>query len=152
MKRILLVLCLALAPAVAQADEMDKYIELLRSDLRTGKVELLTEELKMTDAQAAKFWPIQRAYETELATIQDARLTMIKDYAKNYTMMNDDVAKSLTDRAFKLQEQRTSLLKKTTGKVSKEVSPMTAARFTQVESYVQSLIDVQIRGNVPVAP
>jgi len=151
-KRILLVLCLALAPAVANADDMDKYMELLRSDLRTGKVELLTDELKMTEAQAATFWPIQRAYETELAAVQDARMTLIKDYAKNYTMMSDVVAKDLTGRAFKLQEQRTALLKKYTGKVSKEVSPMTAARFAQCESFVQSLIDVQVRGTVPVVP
>ena len=152
MKKLLLFLFLVLVPAVATADELDKYMELLRSDLRTTKVELLTEELKMTEAQAAKFWPIQRAYETDLAANQDARLTMIKEYAKNYTMMNDAIAKTLTEQAFKLQEQRTSLLKKTTSKVSKEVSPMVAARFAQVESFVQSLVDVKVRGEVPVIP
>ena len=152
MKKLLMLLLLVLVPAVATADELDKYMELLRSDLRTTKVELLTEELKMTEAQAAKFWPIQRAYENDLAANQDARLTMIKEYAKNYTMMNDAIAKSLTDQAFKLQEQRTSLLKKTTSKVSKEVSPMVAARFAQVESFVQSLLDVKVRGEVPVIP
>ncbi len=152
MKKALLFLCLMLAPSIAFADEIDQYMELLRSDLRTSKVEILTTELKMTDAQAEKFWPIQRAYETDLATLQDARLTMIKDYAKNYSMMNDAVAKSLTDRAFKIQEQRTSLLKKYTGKVSKEVSPMVAARFAQVEAFVQSLFDLKVRGEVPVVP
>jgi len=151
-KKALLFLCLMLVPAMAVADEIDQYMELLRSDLRTTKVEILTTELKMTDAQAEKFWPIQRAYETELATIQDARLTMIKDYAKNYSLMNDAVAKSLTDRAFKIQEQRTALLKKTTGKVSKEVSPMVAARFAQVEAFIQSLFDLKVRGEVPVVP
>ena len=152
MKKALLFLCLMLVPAMAVADEIDQYMELLRSDLRTTKVEILTTELKMTDVQAEKFWPIQRAYETELATIQDARLTMIKDYAKNYSLMNDAVAKSLTDRAFKIQEQRTALLKKTTGKVSKEVSPMVAARFAQVEAFIQSLFDLKVRGEVPVVP
>ena len=152
MKRLLLVLCLALAPAVAHADELDKYMEMLRSDMRTAKVELLTEELKMTEPQAAIFWPIQREYETELAKVQDARYAMIKDYAKAYTTMDDATAKSLMDRAFKLQEQRTGLLKKYSGKVAKSVSPQVAARFAQVEAFVQSLIDLKVRGEVPVLP
>lgn len=152
MKRLLLVLCLALVPAIAHADELDKYMEMLRSDLRTAKVELLTEELKMTEPQAAIFWPIQREYETELAKVQDARYAMIKDYAKAYTTMDDATAKSLMDRAFKLQEQRTGLLKKYSGKVSKSVSPQVAARFAQVESFVQSMIDLKVRGEVPVLP
>jgi len=152
MKSMLVVLCLALFPAIAGAEELDKYMELLRSDLRTAKVELLTDELKMTDAQIAQFWPIQREYETQLSVIQDARYAMIKDYAKNYTIMDDVKAKSLMDTAFKLQDQRTALLKKYSGKVSKGVSPMVAARFAQVESFVQSLIDLKIRGEVPIVP
>ena len=150
MKKLLLVLCLALAPAVAGADELDKYMEMMRTDLRAAKVELLTDELKMTDPQAAIFWPIQREYEVELAKVQDARYAMIKDYAKAYSVMDDATAKSLMDRAFKLQEQRTALLKKYSGKVSKQVSPQVGARFAQVEAFVQSMIDLKLRGEVPV--
>jgi Spy/CpxP family protein refolding chaperone len=152
MKKAFILLCLALVPAIASAQGLDKYIEMLRSDIRTQKTVLLTEALKLTDAQSTKFWPIQREYETELAKVQDARLAMIKDYAASYDTMDDAKATALMNAAFKLQDQRSALLKKYCGKVSKDVSPMVATRFAQVEAFVQSLVDVQVRGEVPLVP
>jgi len=144
--------CLALVPAAAFAQGLDNTIELLRSDIRTEKVELLTDALKLTEAQTTTFWPIQREYETELAKLQDARIAMIKDYAQSYDTMDDAKAKSLMNQAFKFQDDRSALLKKYAGKVSKSVSPLVAARFAQTEAFVQSLVDVQIRGEIPLVP
>jgi len=92
MKRTLLALALLLLPAVALADDLDKYIELMRSDLRTGKTAVMTEYMKLSDADGAKFWPLQREYETELAKIEDQRIAMIKDYAANYASLTDQKA------------------------------------------------------------
>ena len=139
-------------PTVAFADDMEKYVELMRSDLRTGKTQLLTEALKLSDADGKKFWPIQREYETELAKVGDQRIQLIKDYAAAYDSMTATTAKSLIDRAFKLESTRLSVLKKYTDKVSKDVNPRVAARFAQVEAVVNSLIDLKIRSETPLVP
>ena len=152
MKKILILLCLALVPGIALAEGLDKYIELLRSDIRTQKTALMTEAVALTDAQSPKFWPIQREYETELAKLQDARIAMIKDYGQNYAAMDDAKAKTLMATAFKLSDQRGALLKKYADKVSKAVSPMVAARFAHTEAFIQSMIDVQVQGEVPLVP
>ena len=128
-KWLLLPLLLAVVvPTVAIADDMEKYVELMRSDLRTGKTELLTEALKLTSADGQKFWPIQREYETELAKIGDQRIQLLKDYAASYDSLTANQAKSLMDRAFKIESARLSLLKKYSDKVAKAVSPPVAAR------------------------
>ena len=150
MKRMFLVLLLLASPTIAAADNLDKYVELLRSDLRTTKTELLTEALEFKGDEGAKFWPIQREYEIELAKLGDARLTLIKDFAANYGNLSPEMAKDLTDRAFKLDASRAALLKKYTGKISKEVSPVTAARFAQCESLILSLVDVKVRSELPL--
>jgi hypothetical protein len=152
LKKALIVLCLALVPALASAQGLEKYIEMLRTDLRTAKVALITEALELTDAQGTNFWPIQREYETELAKLQDARLAMIKQYAADYESMDDAKATAIIKEGFKLTEQRSALLKKYAGKISKSVSPTIAARYVQVESFVQALVDVQVRGEVPLIP
>jgi hypothetical protein len=152
LKKFLVVLCLALVPALASADSMDKYVEMMRNDVRTAKVRIITEALEMSSAQSDKFWPIQRQYETELAKLQDERIAMIKQYAADYESMNDAKATALMNHAMKLQDQRNALLKKYAGKVSKGVSPIIAARYVQVESFVQSLVDVQVRAEVPLIP
>jgi len=77
---------------------------------------------------------------------------MIKQYAADYETMNDAKATALMNQALKLQEQRGALLKKYAGKVSKGVSPIIAARYVQVEAFVQSLVDVQVRSEVPLIP
>lgn len=152
-KWLLLPLLLAVVvPTVAIADDMEKYVELMRSDLRTGKTELLTEALKLTSADGQKFWPIQREYETELAKIGDQRIQLLKDYAASYDSLTANQAKSLMDRAFKIESARLSLLKKYSDKVAKAVSPPVAARFAQVEAIVNSLIDLKLRAETPLVP
>ena len=69
MKKLWLVLFLVVMPAIAVADDLDKYMEMLRSDFRTTKTQVLTEGLKLSEADGQKFWPIQREYETELVKI-----------------------------------------------------------------------------------
>ena len=64
-------------PTIAIADDMEKYVELMRSDLRNGKTELLTHALNLSDADGQKFWPIQREYETELAKVGDQRIQLL---------------------------------------------------------------------------
>jgi hypothetical protein len=152
-KWYLLPLLFALAvPTIAAADDMEKYVEMMRSDLRSGKTALLTEALKLSDADGQKFWPIQREYETELAKVGDQRIQLIKDYAAAYDSMTAATAKSLMDRAFKLESSRLAVLKKYADKVSKEVSPTVAARFAQVEAIVNSLIDLKLRAETPLVP
>ena len=135
------------APAMANTHDLT---ELLRSDLRTQKRALVTQAMQLNDEQSAKFWPVYSEFETELTKINDQRVTMIKDYAAAYNSMTDQAAKDLIKRGFKLQESRTSLLKKYVNKMSKAVDVKTAARWAQVEHALDSAIDLQIASELPL--
>jgi len=52
--------------------------------------------------------------------------------------------------AFKSKKDALSLLEKTAKKVSKDVDPVTAARFIQVENTLNLLIDLQLAGEIPL--
>ena len=152
MRKLLLALLLLAVPVAVAADDMDKYLEMLRSDLRTAKTTIHTEALELKDAEGEKFWPIQREYETELAKLGDQRLALIKDYAAHYDTLTAAKAKDLLARAFKLENSRLALLKKYADRISKEISPMVAARFAQVEAITNPLIDLQISAETPLVP
>jgi len=136
----------ATAPSFAQAD----LVEIMRSDLRTQKRALLTQALQLTEAQSEAFWPVYNEYESELIKLNDSRLTLIKDFASNYSTMTDPVAKDLVKRSFKWQEGSTKLLKKYYGKMEKVVSPIVAARWVQAEHAINSMIDVQVASEIPL--
>ena len=60
--------------AEARERNLRAYVELLRSDLRTQKVAVITEMMQFTEAEDAAFWPVYREYELELSRLNDERL------------------------------------------------------------------------------
>jgi len=138
------------AGARAQSADLEPYLELLRSDVRTQKVALITEAMEFTTEDASKFWPIYREYETNMAKLGDERVAILKDFVIAYDTMDDVKAKALLDRSFKFEEQRRQLFKKTVDKVGKQMSPVAAARFFQVENQINRLIDLQIASQLPL--
>lgn len=136
--------------AAAADDELERYIELLRADARADKVAILTEALALTQAQGELFWPIQRAYETELSTLGDRRLALIKEFAAVYGTMTDEQAADISAKWFKLQDDRMKLRKSYYKKVEKALGSLVAARFIQVENAIGLVIDVGLAAELPL--
>ncbi len=140
---------LVAVPNVAQADG-EQYLELMRQDLKTAKVAYLTEGMQLTAAQGEIFWPIYREYQNDLSKIGDNRLANIKDYAAHYESMTPEKASEIMKSSFKSRKGALSLLEKASKKVAKEIDPITAARFVQVENTLNLLIDLQLAGEIPL--
>jgi len=83
----------ASGPTVSEQD-----IELLRSDIRSAKKQIIAENMKLTNAQAEKFWPVYDAYAQETSKLGDARYALIKEYASHYEDMTDAQAESLVKK------------------------------------------------------
>ncbi|HKD50072.1 MAG TPA: hypothetical protein VKB90_04695 [Candidatus Acidoferrum sp.] len=69
-------------------------VDLLRKDLRSRKKQLIAENLKLTDAEATKFWPIYDQYTAELVKINDKKFGLIQEYADHWGTMTDEQAAS----------------------------------------------------------
>ena len=77
----------AQAPADKQQDtelNLSAYAELLRSDVRTSKVAIITEVMGFNEAEDRAFWPIYRTCDAEMSKLADERVDMIRDYVTNY--------------------------------------------------------------------
>jgi len=137
-------------PALAQGSAPEKYLELLRGDIRNAKVEILTEALDLPQAQADAFWPIYREYDTELSALGDRRVSMVKRFAEKYGTMTDVDAAAFGKDWFALQRDRLKLREKYHAKVAKATSSLVAARFIQVENTLGMLLDLQIAAELPL--
>jgi hypothetical protein len=80
----------------------------------------------------------------------DERLTLIKDYAEHYEMIDDAKADELISTAFKNRENRTKLHKSYYKKFKKALGAKRAAKFTQLDNQIDLLIDLQIAANLPL--
>ena len=143
------------APADQRQDttlNLSAYAELLRSDVRTLKVAIITEVMGFSEAEDRAFWPIYRDCDLEMSRLADERVRMIHDYAADYRTLTDERAASLAARALDLDTRRSAARAKCYERVKTALSPRMALRFLQVEHQLQLLIDLQIAAALPVAP
>ena len=147
---VILAGALASLPVIAGASSIESEIELLRSDLKAGKVEVVKEALHVEGAKADAFWPVYRKYQLDLDKIGDKRLALIKDFAANYDKMTDEKAKVLVKQALDLQSQRTNLLKSYYPQFEKVIGATEAAKLVQVEHLIMAVIDLQLAAEMPL--
>ena len=126
------------------------YIDLLRTDVRQQKAEMVGAVMQLSAADAAKFWPIYEEYDSELAKLNDLRVANIKEYASSYDQMTDAKADELIQKAFSYRKQRSELLAKYYERVKQALGGIEAARFIQVEDQLLLIIDLQIDSALPV--
>ena len=126
------------------------YIALLRSDVQAKKTDIIRQNMTLSGDQAQKFWPLQRSYEQDLTKLGDQRLSVIRDYAKNWDNLSDATAKDLGVRLLDYQKKRVDLRKKYFKRFSKDTTPIVAAKFFQVETQLESLIDLEIGSSLPL--
>jgi hypothetical protein len=133
-----------------QEQNLRADIELLRSDVRADKTKIMAAMMQLNDKDAAVFWPIYREYESDVAKLYDEKVAGIMDYADHYLQMTDEKADDLATRALQWEDQRTDLKKKYYERFKKALSPITAARFLQVENQLLMLVDLQVASSLPI--
>jgi len=136
--------------ASAQDQNIQEYIELLRSNVRQQKAEIMGAVMQLDVDQSAKFWPIYSEYDAELTKLNNLRVANIQEYARNYDQLTDAKADELIQKAFDYRRQRSELLAKYYGRVKASLGAVEAARFLQIEDQLLLIIDLQIASALPV--
>ena len=106
--------------------------------------------MKLTDAQAEKFWPVYDAYTQETTKLGDASYALVKEYAQNYENMTDAQADSLVDKMATLDVQTATLRQEWIPKFRKVLSGKQAALFFQLDRRINLLLDLQFAANIPL--
>ncbi len=134
------------------SQELNKeaYKELLNLDIEANELNIISEVLQLDEAEAAKFWPVFKEYDAELDSLDSARYQLLQDYVTNYTQMTDEKADELMAKSFEMESKRNDLNRKYYEKVKAVTSAVTAARFIQVESQIETLEKLQVQSMLPV--
>lgn len=147
MKKLIFLLVL-ISFTIVHAQEA--YLELLRQDLKTQKVAIITQAMQLSDENGAKFWPIYREFDNESMKLGDTYIILIKKYAENYQNMTEKVADELVNGVMDYREDRLKLLKKYYKKIKKVLSATTAAKFVQIQNQINMMIDLQVTSQLPL--
>jgi hypothetical protein len=138
--------------AASNPDEARAYFEVLRSDFNTGKIRALNQAMKLSYAEADKFWPIYRSYEKDLATVGDRKLALIREFLTHHQAgtLTDQNSNEMAAQWLQNAQDRLDLWKKYHQQISDAVSPVRAAQFLQIENQMAIFVDLSIASEMPM--
>jgi predicted oxidoreductase len=141
-----------LARAADVNDNIYNYLQLMRSDVNSLKVDLVTRIMKLSADDAKKFWPLYRDYENELGKLAINRAELVTEFVQCHKdgTFDEAKAKDMARRWFKSQRGRLDLLEKYHGKIQKALTSVQAGQFLQIENQIGLFIDVAIASEMPV--
>lgn len=150
MKKISLILIMAIASLSSYAQSSFKEdIDVLQSIYGKSKSDLVKQYMNLSDTQSAAFTKVYDNYETERKALGQTKFQLINDYAANYATLTDAKADELAKGTLKNHLSYEKLYSKTYNQAKKAVGAINAAKFLQLEVYLQTIIRAEILESIP---
>jgi hypothetical protein len=128
----------------------DQQIEMLRKDLRSRRKQLIAANMKLTDAEAEKFWPAYNTYTDELVSINHTKYALLKQYTATYDTMTDAEADNSLGKWIDVDESVAQLRRKYIAIFRNLLPAKKTALFFQLDRQIQMLIDLQLVSALPL--
>jgi hypothetical protein len=150
MKKLITGLFLTLAlGANAHAQSLDAQIDLARQAHNTDREALITMNQHFTVAEGEAFWPLYREYRALMNANGDMRLALIKEFAASYDTLTDEQANKLLLKSYDIQEDRTDTRRMYALKFQEVLPGKKVARIMQLESKMDTAIDMRLAAEIP---
>ena len=130
--------------------DVETDVLLLRRDLRADKKQLIALNLKLTETEATKFWPVYDQYAADMAKHNDEFYKLIKNYAENQKTLTDADAASMIKRWADIQVELSKTRQKYIPIVEKVIPARKAALFFQIDRRLYALMDLQTASKLPL--
>jgi hypothetical protein len=149
-------LCARMATAQAATQEStnhvikDQDLNLLRQDLRSKRKQLIAANLKLTDADASRFWPVYDEYVKELIAINDKKFGLIQEYADNWGKMTNDQSLLFIRQWLDMDIATAQLRQKYVPMVAKVLDGQKAATFFQLDRRITMMLELQVSSQMPL--
>jgi len=136
---------------VIKPNVTDEDIALLRKDLRAMKMQVIGENMSLSDAEGQKFWPIYNHYVKDLHDVNDQKYALLKQYAEMWATMSDEDALIYVRHWLEADGQAQALRLKYVPVVSQVLPGRKAATFFQLDRRLNMIIDLQLFSQIPLA-
>ncbi len=157
MKKIVLLLMLVSAlsislPVAAAQKPTDSDMQILLEKVKADKKLLVAANMKLSEAEAKKFWPVYDAYQAELGKLNKRVVTLIKAYAEDYNnnSMTDEKSKKMVTEMISIDEAEVAMKKAFVPKLYKAIPATKVARYLQIENKIRAALRYEIAGAVPL--
>lgn len=157
------VLCCGIAaqgqPATGQAQPSttapdqgipEQDIVMLRKNLRSQRKQIIAANMKLSDAEAEKFWPLYDQYVSDLVKVNTAKYELIKQYVNAQGNLTDAQADAAVKQWIGVDQSVSELRLKYVPAFRNVLSAKNTALFYQLDRRVQLMIDLQLAAALPL--
>ena len=146
------VLATALMVTAMAQNAATTNMEILRQKIKADKRLVVAQNLNLTDAEGAKFWPVYEAYQKDLQQIDERLATAILAYADAYNKgpVTNETAKKLLDEYLAIDDAEAKLKSATTPKILAALSAVKAARYVQIENKIRAAVRYELATAIPL--
>jgi hypothetical protein len=125
-------------------------LNLLRQDLRSKRRQLIAANLKLTEADAAKFWPVYDQYMTELIAINDRKFGLIQEYADNWGKLTNDQSLLFARNWLEKDIEIAQLRQHYVPIVAKVLDGKKTTTFFQLDRRIAMMLELQVSSQMPL--
>jgi hypothetical protein len=125
-------------------------LNLLRQDLRSKRKQLIAANLKLTDTDAAKFWPVYDQYITELIAINDKKFGLIQEYADNWGKLTNDQSLLFARNWLEMDIEIAQLRQHYVPIVAKVLDGKKTTTFFQLDRRIAMMLELQVSSQMPL--
>ncbi len=138
----------------APAKSADTNMQIMSEKIKADKKLVVAHNMKLSEADGKKFWPLYDGYQKELASIYDRTAKLVVDYAEAYNRdsVNDDVAKKLLPELLSIEEAQVKLRRTYADKITSALSAKVAARYLQIENKIWAMVHYALADSIPLVP
>ena len=141
------VCCFLCLPILAAAGDTDALRKKIMAD---QKKLVVMENIDLTDAEGAAFWPVYENLQEELFQVNQQLARIIVAYAAAYQNMSDDQASKIIKDYYDLRRSRIDILDRYVKELFKKIPAKKVFRYFQVENKLESMGRYELSKKIPL--
>lgn len=123
-----------------------------RAKIQEGREAIIREDLHLTAAEEAAFWPLYKDYRASLLPMQDRYVEQITDYVQQYKsgVLTDAYAEEMLENYFDIKSELLRTRKDFIDRFSEILPVLKVVRFYQLENKMNADVDAVLALVVPL--
>jgi Spy/CpxP family protein refolding chaperone len=147
---LLILAALLAAPAVASA-QVSTDLAVTRQQIQADRQAIVAQNLPLTEAQAAKFWPMYQEYRAAVGKIADQRINLLMTPTAADTATDKEINDAL-NQWVKLGGQYAKLQGDWIKKFQPVLGSVGTVRFYQIETRLDLIVQASLASQIPLVP
>jgi len=140
----------ALRAAPPPTGQTAANLDVLVDAIRANRKALVAVNLKLTDEEATKFWPVYARYQQEINAVGDRLVGVIQDYSAHFSDLSNEKAMQLIEEYLTIEADRVKVRRAYVEEFAKALPGRKVARFYQIENKMDAVIRYDLAATIPV--